>query len=398
MPFLKLISTFILFILVLPNCVASDSRTVTLYFAGTGATVDWWNGNKAVFDFGLHGFWRPELLATLHHAQLTQTHRQDKKFINGIGTGQNPLIDLLGKTRPSHSILKIRGWQTCLDEATDFINEVIENHDQEIILNLVGWSRGAVLAMLVAKQLSDQTQIRDINIIAIDPVSGDKNINENIFYLSKKVKRFVGLYAEDERSRYFTPIIPAFNPNNTRAWLVRIPGSHETLVGNIQIDGHALEPNCLYPDCLIEKYIPALQNNVGFVKLIIGQLLTSRAWGSVQFNDQQLKIIVTPEMSADNIKALWQFDYSFMRKISFIPIPLTFLWDLDFYTKKQTCESVNNLRGIKLADKNVPRCAKRYFIDKTSRISSLTEYSEIEKLSWKNMQLMTKHLQQQIDF
>ena len=55
-------------------------QVVTIYFAGTGLTEEWWD--PAETSWGHH----EELLATLHREQLPQSGHY-KLFVDGIGTG-----------------------------------------------------------------------------------------------------------------------------------------------------------------------------------------------------------------------------------------------------------------------------------------------------------------------
>ena len=65
---------------------AKDIRVVTMYFAGTGAAVNWWNSDDLVnFNIvwweALNGeFNKPELLATLHrHQKATSRLGNDQR-------------------------------------------------------------------------------------------------------------------------------------------------------------------------------------------------------------------------------------------------------------------------------------------------------------------------------
>ena len=57
------------------------------------------------------------------------------------------------------------------------------------------------------------------------------------------MKGYVGIYAADERSKAFSPILPTFD-RNTNYFIITMPGRHATPVGNAAVDGSA-GINCL---------------------------------------------------------------------------------------------------------------------------------------------------------
>src|SRR4030043_1050466 len=101
------------------NLWAKDYQVVTMYFAGTGATHNWWDANNGV-DFEVYWwveleryFEKPELLSTLHRHQVASSNSPEynyplheftvpgsginlnhtKFFIDGVGTlGSDPAV------------------------------------------------------------------------------------------------------------------------------------------------------------------------------------------------------------------------------------------------------------------------------------------------------------------
>ncbi len=269
------------------NLPEDKYQVVTIYFAGTGLTEAWWDPDHAVGAFG-RGFRSPESVATLHKWQQTsETHK--KYFVNGIGTGcAKPdlfafLRDLFDLWNQGHPNLEgCRGWETSLSEAELFLRMELLYSTRQVILNLVGLSRGGVLTMRFANRIYSQTDIRHrldrINIIAYEPAAGDTTLPPSDFILNPLVSRYVGMYAEDERAIWFSPSVPSAAAD-TKQWMFVVPGAHETLAGNIQTDGHhsndnaapctaqPFPPECLHhpwslecrdfpPECLDEPLLP----------------------------------------------------------------------------------------------------------------------------------------------
>lgn len=316
-------------------------QVVTIYFAGTGLTEEWWDPSKAVGTYG-YGFWTPELVAMLHKWQNTSaTHK--KKFIDGIGTGCaqgsfdfiGHFLDLLNQGFPSWGAC--RNWEMSMQEAEDFLRaDVLDISTEKVILNLVGLSRGGVLTMRFANRIYRIDDIRDrierINIIAFEPAAGDTTLPPSEFILNPLVSRYVGMYATDERAAAFSPSIPGFESSETEVWMFRVPGAHETLVGNIQTDGHHTNYNVFpctpvwypfAPECFDDELL-----KVSWVTTFVAEkLLGSFQWGNVEFNMDKLNIWqsgLSDENSEDifigKVDDLWNYNYMRMRQNTVNPI------------------------------------------------------------------------------
>lgn len=291
------------------NVCGEQEQVVTIYFAGTGATEDWWNPSKS-------GFWTRELIATLYHENKSESPTHYSKFVDGIESTCFP---------PSSEPFGCRGWNTCLTEAENFLDSVLQNSAGDVTLNLVGWSRGGVLTMMMAEEASSRERVKKINILAIEPVPGDPFFNNNYFCLNEKVNQYVGIYATDERSSMFTPAIPDFK-GEPKVWMFRVPGSHETLVGSTQEDGHSIELTCLQPPwiCLAEHYNDTLDNVYWVTKVIAVELLGSSQWGNVEFNWNWHADLDNEEdiknRFLDKVEAIYDYpDYSLMHDYGFTP-------------------------------------------------------------------------------
>lgn len=287
------------------------TEVVTLYFCGTGITREWW-GEKSRFG-------SPELVSTLFHEQRTEPFGKHEKYIiDGVGAGI-PLLParLFSKGFPS-SPFNPRGWRRCLKEARSLLEKVLKESSGDLTLNLVGFSRGAILCMWMARDLAAEKRISAINIICLDPVPGDRQVPEDIYRLGSKVKNYVGIYAEDERSHYFDPVIPEVGSSTTRQWMFTVPGGHETMVGNNQKDAHRLD---IYSSGEGFNNDPAdeLAKISRVTKVIVVELLGSPEWGSVGFEWNR-----QPDNDAfiENYDAMYRYEgFGYIRKVSFLPQP-----------------------------------------------------------------------------
>ena len=319
----------------------AEDQIVTIYFAGTGADV-WW-------DIPEETSWanHEEMLATLYREQQTPPSHH-KWFVDGIGSGCSDfgflgnLGDLVGSGFPGWDIC--RGWQTNLDEATIFLKAIMSSYpDDDITLNLLGWSRGGILTMRFAHEQSTNPQIKRINILAIDPVVGDLDEmwNVNHYVLGDKVTHYVGLYAQHERSYMFSPTLPKYDSGNTDAWMLRVPGSHETLVGNLQVTGHAIITACraFGPDCTGMPIPPIswftgdnivfdedLENVYWVTKVFAQKLLGMPEWGGVNYSWEWYTESGVNQSRRDlfneKLDAMWNQPvehYQYMQNFAFTP-------------------------------------------------------------------------------
>jgi len=305
--------------------VAGD-RVVTIYFCGTGATSEWYLPEKS-------GWHTPELIASLYQNDdsypiakksyfagivyeiETETgHPHYKYIVDGIGTD---FFSLIGQIDPDFGV---RGWNLVVAEAFMAIDLIAANHPGDnVILNLVGWSRGGILCMKTARRVANDARISMINILAYDPVPGGFDpIGKfgNDFVLPAKVNQFIGIYALDERTYVFEPVIPARDSASTKMWLVAVPGSHETMMGNFQLDGHSKTP--IDPFGIIDWTVEDGMRPVNKVaRAVAEQLLTSWEWGEVPLKE------LAPENSEADflgaVSAMYAYNYWFVRGVSFLP-------------------------------------------------------------------------------
>ncbi len=106
-------------------------------------------------------------------------------------------------------------------------------------VNIVGWSRGGVSAIMLANAMAKDQKTAGIpvNIFAIDPVPGAGQFQTHRCVVPANVKNFVGVYARDEHSRGFAPIVPEVKSG--KPLFLPFRGKHATLPGNGAIDGNS---------------------------------------------------------------------------------------------------------------------------------------------------------------
>lgn len=296
-----------------PPPVQEGPVVVTIYFCGTAVTSDWW-GEKSKFG-------SPELVSTLFREQSTEpggTPIHRKYIVDGVGTGSFiPFANLFSRAFPS-SCFSSRGWQRCLKEGKSYLEKVLKETSGDVTLNLVGFSRGAVLCMWTARDFALEKRVSGINILCFDPVPGDRKVPEEIYRLGSKVKNYVGIYAEDERTNHFDPVIPHIASSGTKHWMFTVPGGHETMVGNRQKDAHHLDT---YSSRMgFNNELSDELAKVSWVtKYIAVELLGSTEWGNARFNWSRQQ---DRETFTSNYDAMFRHKgFEYIRKISFLPNP-----------------------------------------------------------------------------
>ncbi|MCZ8112190.1 MAG: hypothetical protein ACK5Y8_11135 [Betaproteobacteria bacterium] len=128
-----------------------------------------------------------------------------------------------------------QGWTANTQRTVNIIQHLKFDLGRDIdVVNLVGWSRGAVTCMRIANLMMDVfgTEIT-CNIFAVDPVAGQ---DEGIFrgdtrVLQQNVKNYVGILAMHERRSTFKPQDwSRVNAPYTDCIFLPMPGVHSTPV------------------------------------------------------------------------------------------------------------------------------------------------------------------------
>ena len=179
-----------------------------------------------------------ELIAELH--RLTTG---EKIIFDGVGSGNR----LTGKSAPGtnnpggHNIITGGLFGVGMDEnvnaAVKWIIKKYGEFNRQVVVNLVGWSRGGVMCFKVANALYnsrfDHVKVR---IFAIDPVPGstgpaNKHSWRNIS-LTPNVERckvIIAQHVGNSKRRLFYPILPDRKRSKSFEW-IPIPGDHSSVV------------------------------------------------------------------------------------------------------------------------------------------------------------------------
>ena len=138
--------------------------------------------------------------------------------------GTGPLAVILG-------VAKGDGWERNVDRTMTLLNAM---PNLPSIVNMVGWSRGAITCFMIAHALirNRRTSGIGVNIFAFDPVPGPGNFDDpDKVTLPANVRAYKVVVQEDERNKIFKPVL--INPNPA-VWVGRItrfyymPGGHGT--------------------------------------------------------------------------------------------------------------------------------------------------------------------------
>jgi len=103
-------------------------------------------------------------------------------------------------------------------------------------VNLVGWSRGAVICIRIAHKMYEVfNDSIECNIFGVDPVAGmdagEKMVDTQM--LNPNVRRYIGVLAMHEMRKTFSPqdwSRMAVDPAHTTAILLPMPGVHSAQV------------------------------------------------------------------------------------------------------------------------------------------------------------------------
>ena len=123
------------------------------------------------------------------------------------------------------------GWEHNVAHTMALLNATI---DLPQIINMVGWSRGAITCFMIAHALHNQPRTAgiEVNIFAFDPVPGPGNFDDpHKVTLPGNVKHYAAVVQEDERRRIFRPaLIDAEQTPGFKTRFYYMPGGHSTAV------------------------------------------------------------------------------------------------------------------------------------------------------------------------
>ena len=277
----------LLFLLLATISSVHAAKVLTIYFAGTSFT-------RYNYFPGPDGVKYPEFVSQLYNDQ-TSMH---KIFIDGV----TDKIDPWGSGRT---------FDTCLDEAKAAFEEFYALESGDLIVNLVGFSRGGVSTMMMASELKNYPDVK-VNVLAIDPVPGVPTGNA-VRWLNldlRHVNQFVGIYAEDERTHRFEPILPLLDPNPLKYLLYSLPGAHETLVGSVDTSGH--------PDDLAGTYLIELRCDYNICRGIAERIFNGPEWGNITFVNALYDEYAPEQRFLDAIQTMNEYEnFAYMRGYTF---------------------------------------------------------------------------------
>lgn len=125
------------------------------------------------------------------------------------------------------------GWTENVERTVGIIKEM----GKTTVVNLSGWSRGAVTCIRIANALRKDlaTQHITCNIFAVDPVAGaGQSKTSGVSKLGKNVANYVAILAMHERGSWFKPQdfsrLSILDKEETKVCMLPFPGLHSTLV------------------------------------------------------------------------------------------------------------------------------------------------------------------------
>ena len=333
-----LIAIPLMFFTVAPSAWAKE-HTITIYFAGTGTPTNAWDGaNSAWGSRSLIPVLYNHDAGTASSAPYDPALTQHKIHVAGVGTKGdyrnqpgycNPLESLYQKKDPHNLVqeaslddIPCRTWKATVDEGLNSLEHILEtklqNNWDTAVLNLVGHSRGAVSVLWLIRDISAKLEdpdfnpavteldrITKINAIVMDPVPGidttqgyedygdvdNAYMGWDVFTVNSNVDKLVAIYALDERSARFEPVVPMYDETQTQTLMFAVRGSHQTMVGNKQWGGHdtgtvlAVPYKGVFTDgqnLYTDDDLLVVYKTVGITAM---RLLHGSEWGGVDFKD-----------------------------------------------------------------------------------------------------------------
>lgn len=230
--------------IVLPK--KEKGRTVTVFLCGTcSKSSDY--ANKRYFD-------GENISQTF---TITQGEEYiDKIIVDGPGSGELDADKLWIDYKPystddgirygkgvseriNHIMAVLKGKPTLTDPAkadkiADIVARVNQANEKNPItqVNIVGWSRGAAAGITLANKMAMDSALSNItcNLVLLDPVPGLGLSDHFNTQLHNNVENCYTLYAEDERSVGFSPVVP--RTTNPCLFPIVMPGGHAQLAGD----------------------------------------------------------------------------------------------------------------------------------------------------------------------
>jgi hypothetical protein len=135
------------------------------------------------------------------------------------------------------------GWQDNVNHAMEVIQAIAigSNNDwtkavtSPSVINMAGWSRGAITCHMLAHALAKHPHLKNIpvNIFAFDPVPGPGNFKIEQVSLPSNVNHYCAAIMEDESRAIMKPVVfnPGSDENSGKKFkIIPLPGDHITAV------------------------------------------------------------------------------------------------------------------------------------------------------------------------
>jgi hypothetical protein len=123
------------------------------------------------------------------------------------------------------------GWDHNVEHTMAVLNATVELPH---VVNMAGWSRGAITCFMTAHALYDNPRTRavDVNIFAFDPVPGPGNFDDpDKITLPPNVGHYAAIVQQDERRKIMRPAVTSTDEApGVKARFYYMPGSHTTPV------------------------------------------------------------------------------------------------------------------------------------------------------------------------
>ncbi|MFO0813990.1 MAG: hypothetical protein U0796_12260 [Gemmatales bacterium] len=189
----------------------------------------------------------PDVIAHLNKVTTSPHHIND-----GVGSGNMvPFSTGVGKSNPGGArtlggMIFGSGIEANVAAGIEAITSHIKAETEAArgrkplppIVNMAGWSRGAVTCFKIANIMSQDAQLKSIpvNIFAIDPVPGSSGVGNSEMWkhieLTGNVKNCCVIIAWHDSRRAFAPIIVPKNmvPAGCNYYTYLMPGNHSSIV------------------------------------------------------------------------------------------------------------------------------------------------------------------------
>ena len=146
------------------------------------------------------------------------------------------------------------GWEDNVVSTLDHLGKMHQGNLLPHVINMAGWSRGAVTCHMIANALYKTYPHIPVNIFALDPVPGLGQWRKHRTEIDKNVRHYAVLYQEDEHRGSFKSVVVRHAPS-TRFTIYNMPGAHGTGVrGDKKIYGGNMNLAVLAQD-LCEKFL-----------------------------------------------------------------------------------------------------------------------------------------------